>query len=422
MITPERIVIVGGGFGGVQTALALDRARRPSQEIILLAPEPHFTYTSALYRVVTGRSPLEVCIPLREIFAGTAVQIVEDGLKTADFRRQAVVGRSGATHHYDTLVIAVGSETDFRGIPGLATRAFGFKTIREALALKRHLHELFEANRSEPPRDQVTAAHLVIVGGGPTGVELAGELAMYARQLAVEHGLDPSLVTIDLIEAGARIVGMFPPDISQVVERRLRELGVNIYLHREVIREEVTEILLRDMEMKTKTVIWTAGVKPNRILAGLAGVKRDKKSRIIVDEHRRLPNHPNVFVIGDAAATQYSGMAQTAIHDADIVANAIGLGSRHLSSELRNQHLTSVSASQDHRPIYAIPVGPGWAMVLWGSVRIYGILGWWLRRLADLRYFLSILPLPKALVVWRSGQQLCESCPVCLPEDLTERT
>ena len=213
-----------------------------------------------------------------------------------------------------------------------------------------------------------------------------------------------------------------------------------------MVKEEVGKVFLKDMEMKAKTVIWTAGVRPNHLYGEIEGFQFDKKGRVMVDEYLQATRptpvqtdiHPggeqpfgreglsaggrpppeadqplveassweNVFIIGDAASTPFSGMAQTAIGDGRFVADVI-------IRKIGQKPLLSYKA---RKPFTAVPIGWGWAAVLLDGLRVYGRIGWWLRRLGDFRYFLSILPIKKALIAFRSGKTLCESCVVCSEE------
>ncbi len=405
-----KVIILGGGFGGIRTALDLAKLNLPGVEIKLISDQPHFEYHAALYRVVTGRSPLEVCVPLSEVFAGKDnVEIVRDRVNKIDLTGKILSGESGSRYNFDYLVIALGSETSYFGISGLPEFSFGFKSIHEALRLKNHLHQLFGECAKGQSEDKICGSHLVVVGGGASGVELAGELAIYSKTLAQKHNLDPLLVTIDLIEAAPRLLPALAPEISARVKARLHDLGVNIFLNRTLVKEEVGNIQLKDMMIQTKTVIWTAGVKNNSLLAGITGLQFDKKGRVMVDETLRLSNFQNVFVVGDSASTIYSGMAQTAVSNARYVARAIS------SLLANNQNQKKLPAYQPEKPFSSIPVGPGWAATVLGSATLYGCLGWFFRRYADFRYFHSILPFRKALLAFGDTKVLSESCPVCNP-------
>jgi len=399
----KRIVIVGGGFGGIRCALDVAKKKLPNTKILLISNSSHFEYHAALYRVVTGRSPSEVCIPLRDIFSGSAVEVVEDYIDEINLGEKKLTGRSGSRYAYDFLVLAVGSETAYFAIPGLKELSFGFKSIREALTLKKHLHELFTTCEHVITEEKICAMHIVIIGGGASGTEIAGELAVYLKQLAKKHHLKPSFITIDLIEASSRLLPLLTEDVSKKVKKRLHGLGVNIFLNRMVVEEEIEKIYLKDMEMKTKTAIWTAGVKPNHLYSRIDGFLFDKKGRVIVDNFLQPKEFNDVYILGDGASTPFTGMAQTAVHDGNFVANTI-------EKKIYNIPLESY---EPRAPFYSIPIGPDWAVFSIGNFRLYGKIGWWLRRLADFLYFLSILPFKKALLAFRSGKTLCESCAIC---------
>lgn len=396
----KKILIVGGGFAGVRTALDLAKRNLPDTDITLVSSTPHFEYHAALYRVVTGRSPLEVCIQLTDIFKNKPVNLITDKIVKLDFKNKRITGESESFYAYDYLVLALGSDTSYFDTPGLKELSFGFKSIPEALKLKRHIHE--EMNKKSP------SPHIVVVGGGASGTELAGELAVYTKKLAKKHKLDPSIVTIDLIQSPNRVLPDLPEDISARVDAQLRKLGVNIFLNRKVVKEEVEQVFLRDMQMKTKTVIWTAGVVINSLLANTRDMPLSDRKKVLVDKYLRIKK--NVFVLGDCAETPYTGMAQTAIYDGHFVANNIA-----------NTILGKPKVKYKPRPVaYCIPVGPGWAATLWHGMRFYGRFGYLIRRYIDFKFFLSILPFAKALRAFQDGRTVCESCGICdLEEGLT---
>ncbi|KKT35669.1 MAG: DoxD-like protein family protein [Parcubacteria group bacterium GW2011_GWA2_44_12] len=400
----KKIIIAGGGFGGIRAALGLLAQKNLNAKITLVSDRPHFEYHPMLFRVVTGKSPLSVCIPLREIFRDKKIDAIQDSIIAVDVNQQTLVGSSGTIYDYDFLVLAFGSETVYFNIPGIKELSFGFKSINEALRLKRHLHEIFTACKEAKEKDKkISAAHILIIGAGPSGVELAGDIAMYSKKLAERHGIDPSLVTIDLIEAAPRVLPALSPAVSKRALQRLNTLGINIFLNRTLVKEEVEAVYLKDMEIKAKTVIWTAGVKPHHLYEHTHGIKINPKGRVHVDEFLQAHEAHNVFVIGDAADTRYAGMAQTALHDGAFIAKHIA---RTIKSKPAIQYVSK-------KPAFAIPIGNRWAAVTLGRIHLYGILGWSIRCLADLRFFLSILPPSKAIAAFRSSKTLCESCPMC---------
>lgn len=399
----HQVTIIGGGFAGIKTALELVRRRTPDTAVRIISTSAHFEYHARLYRVLSGHSPLEVCIPLSDIFKGSFVEIVTDSITEIHRANRIVRGASGKEYAYDTLVVCPGAQTNYYDTPGLAELSYSINSIRRVHELKRHLHEIFASCQSMNPEDKVCSAHIVVVGGGATGVETAGELARYTRKLAIHHGFDPSYVTIDLIHSRSRLLQELPEQVSEAVATRLRTLGVNIFMNRRVMKEEIEEVYLKDMEMKTKTLIWCAGLAPHKLVADSDEFVRDETGRVAVNEYLQLPTDNSVYVLGDCAAGKFSGMAQTAIHQGDYAASVIDASIREKQGR----------PYVPKRPFYLIPVGPGWASFTYGSFCFHGSIPWMLRALADLRFFLSILPIGKAWTAFSSDRVLWETCPEC---------
>jgi NADH dehydrogenase len=385
------VVIVGGGFAGVRTALELAKQGQSNISITLISDRPHFEYYPTLYRVVSGYSPAQSVIPYSTIFRKKPVDIIEDRIVKVDVAEKCVYGGLGIAYPYDSLVLALGSETGYFNIPGLPELSYGFKSIGEAERLKAHLGTVLTPDEASQPEQKVAAAHFIIVGGGPTGVELAGELAKYAHHLAKKKGFDPGFITVSLIEATPRLLPVMPPDISERIHKALHAQGVNIYVNRAVTRQELEELFLKDMTFKTKTVVWTAGVKPNALIGKIEGLEFDKRGRVMVDDYMRAKGHSHVFVIGDAASTEFGGMAQTADDDGKYIAHYIAgrvAGKKRAPKRVQ------------HKPVYAIPAGHRWAAVLWGELRVFGFPAYVMRKAADFRYFLAILPPGKAFTTF----------------------
>ena len=400
---PTKVLIVGGGFGGVRVALDLAKKKLPNTKIILVSDKPHFEYHASLYRIVAGKSPLEVCIPLDEIFKGKKVEIIEDTIISVDLSRKLLRGESESHYTFDYLVLALGSETSYFDLPGLRELAFGFKSITEALRLKRHIHEMFSSCVIASDRERQCSLHFVIVGGGATGVELASELALYTKTLARKHRLDPHLITLNLIQGGERLLPSMPLSISALVEKRLTKLGVNVLVNKRVLKGELEMVYLKDMEMKTKTVIWTTGIVPNHLYSEIADLSFDEKGRVLVDESFQAKGLSDVFIIGDAAAYDFTGTAQGALNQGKYVAAVI-------YNKLVG---TKTPAYVSKKPFYAIPLGTNFAVCLKNRILLTGRFGWMMRRFLDLKFFLSILPFSKALLAFQSDKVLWEQCPIC---------
>ncbi len=438
----KKILIVGAGFGGIRCALDLSEHHLDNIKITLVNPTPHFEYHATLYRLLTGRSALETCIPLRDIFSHKKnIGFEEDLITDVNFKKRYATGRSGSKYHYDYLALGLGSETAYYDIPGLKDLSFTLKSVTDALRLKQHLHEIF-------------SSHVIVVGGGATGVEVAGELALYTKKISKNHLEQRPLLTIDLITSADRLLPQMPVDVSIETARRLRELEVNLYFNRRVTKEEVNEVYMRDMSIKSKTVIWAAGVKGNELYKKI-GLPVNSKGQVMVDKYlrpidfrredgrlkigieagqkgrsRKLEKNPtskyqfpnqlpnlnlssnfhfsfsNVFILGDGADTEFSGMAQAALDHGHLVAKNI---IRHLQGQsLEMYHL--------EEPIYAVPCGNNWVAVSMHGLNFYGRMGWWIQRLLQLQFLFSILPFSKALTAWKEDGILWESCPVCRGE------
>lgn len=391
----KTILIIGGGFGGIRAALTLAKRKIPDHRIILVSDRTNFEYHATLYRVVTGYSPLETALPLRDIFAKTSVEVIHDRIDSIDLNGKTVIGSSESVYRFDFLVLALGSETSYFGVSGLEAYSFGFKTVDEAIRLKNHIEKMFtDCADGGDASHELCALHFTVVGGGMSGVELAGELATHTKRLADRHGINPAFVTIDLMEAAAQLLPALPAFIAKKAEKRLRALGVNVYTNRAILEEKADEALFTDMRMKTKTLIWTAGVRPQKLYASTKGLTYEKNGKVIVDEFLRPLGYENIFVIGDAASTQYSGMAQTALRDGISVAENIG----------RIIEGTPLAPSVPKRPIALLPIGDGFAIAIIGSLHVSGRIGWWLRRVFDFIIVAIHLPLRRSIGIFRDSR------------------
>jgi NADH dehydrogenase len=397
-IMVHRILIVGGGFGGVKLAQVLSKMKLPEVHIRLVDPKSYMEYRAATYRFVTGRSPMESCLLYSDLFRfrGLEMELVKDAIATVDLGKREAWGESGSSYEFDTLVLAVGGQTATFGIPGVDKYAYDIGTFDGAIRLKNHIDAVCSDAKWANAEERAPLLHIVVVGGGATGVELAGELGWYVRTVAKEHGADPAFTQVDIVETMQRVLPTLAEPLSAIVEERLRSLGVRLLLGSTVKREEADMLILGDREMKARTVVWTAGLKANKLLAKIPGLTLDKKGRAVVNDH--LEAAPNIFAIGDAASTKYSGMAQTALADAEHVARMIRARITH----------SPVPRYTQPPPAYAIPVGPKWALVLYHGTTFHGLPGWMLRRAADFRAFLTLLPPLKAFSAFWSGTRTME--------------
>lgn len=391
--TRKKVVIVGGGFGGIRAALEL--AKEDIADIVLVSERPDFYYFPTLYHTATGGSEASSSIPLHELLASKPIKLVVAKATGIDSANKQLVLDGKAPIPYDDLILALGVITNYFGIPGLQENSYGIKSIEEAERLKRHLHA------------QLLAAHepdlnYIIVGGGPTGIELAGDLGAYLRDAMAKHGIRHRAVHIDLVEAMPHLMPRLPKPVGRTIERRLRKLGVKLYLRSKVEGASAEELTVSGKPIRSHTIIWTAGIANNPFFAEPT-FRFSGRKKVLVDEFLRAEGYKDVFVIGDNAETPYSGMAQTALYDADFVVHNL---------RFENEGRPKL-AYRPKEPVYITPVGEGWASVLWGDVHVHGKLGWLLRNAADVKAFLDFEPLSQATGQWATVFQHENLCPIC---------
>ncbi|HRH24756.1 MAG TPA: NAD(P)/FAD-dependent oxidoreductase [Candidatus Paceibacterota bacterium] len=389
--SPKKVVIIGGGFGGIAVAKKLSKLR--NIEVTLITKNPLFEYYPALYKLVTGALAIEVCVPYNKIFkASDNITVLEGFYESYDKNSKIVTLLDGRTFSYDYLVLAMGSQTNYFDIQGIEEFAFAFKSSFEALRLKQHFLDLLRASQDISKEELVERFHVTVVGGGPSGVELAGDITTYLRKMTKRYHVSPSFVTIDLIESNARVLAMLPESVSKKAEARLRKLKVNIYTNRTLQAQDLDSVTASGMTIKSGTVIWTAGTKINDSFSPLP---LDAKKRVSVKEDLSLPDDKNVFVVGDGAGAPGSGLAQGAIAHGEYVAKAIALRLKNKKPEPFKLKPTG----------YIVPIGHNWAVLSYKNMTISGFIPWIMRSFVDFKYFTSIVPFSYVLEVFRQGKK-----------------
>lgn len=391
MIKKQQVVIVGGGFGGVKAALEL--CDDPHFHVTLISEDKELRYYPTLYHTATGGHRANSSIAYHTIFAGKTLTIIEATVIALDRKAKTVVTSEGATFAYDSVIIGLGVVTNYFGIPGLPEYSYTIKSQSEVARFKAHLHQQLTDYRQPD-------LNYVIVGAGPTGIELAGTLPTYLKQLMKNHDLSPRRIHVDLIEAAPRLLPRLPRDTSRTVKRRLHKLGVKLYIGSVVQGQTADELTVNGKAIRSHTVVWTAGVTNHPFFADNKFVIMGR-GKVAVDAY--LQADDNIFVIGDNANTPFSGLAQTALLDGKFVA-------KNLRRRARGKNFRSYIAKQ---PVTVIPAGPRWAAVIWGNIRLYGWVGWILREAADFIGFRDLEPWSVATKQWLtefSGQDDCEIC------------
>ena len=244
------VLVVGGGFGGIKAALELSKHKEVA--VTLLSDRTDFRYYPSLYHTATGGLHNQSSIPLTDILPTDKVTLALGSAATVDRDHKTVTTREGHIIPYDKLILALGVVTNYFGIEGLDKYSYGIKSLEEIQRFKKHLHAQFSDEQKAEP-------NFVIVGAGPTGIELAGALPAYLRTIMRKHGIRHRAVHVDLIEAAPRLLPHSSKATSRAVRRQLRRLGIKLYLGQTVQGETIDALMVNGKPITSHTVIWTAG-------------------------------------------------------------------------------------------------------------------------------------------------------------------
>ncbi len=296
-----RVVIIGAGFGGLSAAKAL--ARSPF-DVTLIDRHNYHLFQPLLYQVATaGLSPADIASPIRSILSRQKnANVVLAKVSGVDLRRREVLAE-GRRIPFDYLIVATGAQHAYFGHDDWAGYAPGLKTIDDATYLRRRILLAFEKAETEPdPEERRRLLNFVVVGGGPTGVEMAGAIAELAsRALASDfRNIDPRCARIILVEAAPRLLTPFDPPLSEAAKRSLEQLGVEVRLGAGVTDCDCGGVSIGGERIEARTIMWAAGVKASPAGDWL-GAETDRVGRVKVDTDLSLPGHPDIFVIGDVA-------------------------------------------------------------------------------------------------------------------------
>lgn len=299
-----RVVIIGGGFGGLQCARKL--CGKPVK-VTLVDRENHHLFQPLLYQVATaGLGPASIATPIRAVFGGDEnVEVILGEAERVDHERKELVLRDGARIPYDSLVVAAGAKTNYYGHEDdWAPHAHGLKDLRDAIRIRERVLLSFEAAEREPdPEIRAELLTFVVIGGGPTGVEMAGAISELGRLvLAGDYRrISPNDIRVVLVEMADRVLTPFAEDLSYEAGAMLEELGVELHLGKRV--EKVSEGAVHfdgEEPLRASVIVWASGVKPVSFAERL-GVTLDKQGRICVDEHCAVLGRSEIFAVGDIA-------------------------------------------------------------------------------------------------------------------------
>ncbi len=296
----KRVIMLGGGFGGLAFCHAIDTIRA---EVILIDRQNHHLFQPLLYQVATaGLSVPDIAHPIRSIFRRKkGVDVRLDEALQVDVENKNIRLRDTGTLSYDYLVIGVGARTNYFGNDQWEAFAPGLKTLDDAALLRQRILFSFErAELTDDPEERARLMTVVVVGGGPTGVELAGAFTELSRFVLRRdfRRIDPAQTRIVLLEATDRILRQFSPGLAAKARKQLEKLGVEIQLNAKIRSIDETGVTLEDGSIPAANVVWGAGVRASRLCAPLP-VEHDRAGRVKVAPDLSLPDHPEVFAIGD---------------------------------------------------------------------------------------------------------------------------
>lgn len=373
----SRVVIVGGGFGGLAAAKALAKA---PVEVTLIDRENHHLFQPLLYQVATSvLAPSQISSPIRGILRKQKNTSVILGQVTGvDKARHCVLvnsaDREGVSLPYDYLILATGVRQSYFGHNEFEKFAPGLKSLADAVAIRNKILSAFEQAEAEEDislhRDLLT---FVLVGAGPTGVELASALALFVRTTLRSdfRRIEPASSRIVLIDAAPRVLGTFAPSLSEGARSHLQKLGVEVRLGQPVDEIDGEGVIVGGERIPSKTVIWTAGVAPSPAGKWL-GVETDRAGRVRVQSDLRVPGHPNIFVVGDTASLDQDGralpgVAQVAMQQGRYVGKVI---SRRVDGKNGLKPFRYFDKGN------MAVVGKGYAVLQSGKLSIRGLVAW----------------------------------------------
>ena len=401
---PPRVVILGGGYGGVYTALALQKAARHGRvELSLVNRENYFLFQPMLAEVVSGNiEPPHIVNPIRRLCPSTNLYQAE--IEAIDVEsRNVVISYPGHPHYryipYDHLVIAVGGSMDLSNLPGVAEHALPFRTLGDALFLRNHLIRLLEtAEVEDDPEQKRTLLTFVVAGGGYTGVEVAAEINDFVREAARSYRhVDPGDVKVILLQSRDRILPELSEKLAAFSHRLLEKRGIEIRLNTRIQGATAESATLTDeVIIPTRTLVAAVGASPNRILDTLP-CPRDSRGRLVADETLAVPGYQGLWALGDCAAVPDTSHGGTFPPTAQYAMREAGRVARNVLATVNGKGPQPFS----HRSLGVfVPLGKFSAAAEVLGLKVSGILAWWLYR----SYYLYQLPRTdrkiKVLIDW----------------------
>ena len=392
--TPH-VIVIGGGFGGLWATRALAHA---PVRITLVDRANHHLFQPLLYQVATaGLSAVDIAAPLRHLLRGQEnVEVRLDEVRTIDTAQRCVTLDAG-TLGYDYLIVATGATHTYFGHDDWSRFAPGLKTLDDAFVVRRKVLEAFEmAEREADAGRRAALLNFVIIGGGPTGVELAGTLAEIARHTLNNEfrRINPRDAHIYLVEAGPRVLPSMPESLSRNAERKLARLGVDVHVGEAVTAIDGNGVEFGGRRVETETVLWAAGVAASPLGRQLS-TACDRAGRVPVSPDLSLPDHPEVFVVGDLATVTQDGKPVPGIAPA---AKQMG---KYVATVIRDRldgRATKPFRYQDYGNLATI--GRMAAVVDLRGIHLSGLIAWWFWLIAHVFFLIGFRNRITVLIDW----------------------
>jgi NADH:ubiquinone reductase (H+-translocating) len=393
----KKVVIVGAGFAGLNAAKRLRRLK--NVDVTVIDRENHHLFQPLLYQVaMAALSPADIAVPIRSLLIAPNVRVIKSAAERVDPERRVVLA-NGTEYPYDYLLLACGAQHAYFGHEEWEANAPGLKSLSQATEIRRRVLEAFEAaEREADPAARRRYLTFVVVGGGPTGVELAGAIGEMSRYTLAKdfRSIDSRQTRVVLVEAGPRILPSFDEKLAARAMRDLESLGVQVWTGAAVTEVTAAGVTIGTENLAAATVLWAAGVRAADIGRTL-GVPLDRAGRVSVGPDLTIPNHPEVFVAGDMAHANgadgkpLAGVAlvamQQGIYFADVVRREVKTGSAPAQREPFRYHDLGSMAT----------IGRSRAIAEFGRLRLSGWFAWWfwlivhIYRLSGFRNRLSVL-------------------------------
>jgi NADH:ubiquinone reductase (H+-translocating) len=378
------VVVIGGGFGGLQVVRRLAHAH---VQVTLLDRRNYHLFQPLLYQVATGAlNPSDIAYPIRGALATQQnARVLLAEVRTIDVGKR-MLGLDGGELHYDFLVLATGSTDSYFGHDAWAPLAPGMKSIDDAVEIRRRVYLAYEAaERETDPAKQREWLTFVVVGGGPTGVELAGAFGEIGLQTLAKdfRSIDPRSVRVVMCEGKDRVLTAYPPKLSAAAKRALERRHVDVRLDSFVTAIDPDGVTVKRNDVESRvaahTVVWAAGVKASPLAAQL-GVPLDRGGRVIVEPDLSIPGHPEVFAIGDVAmmisdGTEVPGVAQGAIQGGKHVARIIAGGKRKPFHYWDKGNMATIGRAEAVVATKRVALHGLLAWLMWWAVHIYFLVG-----------------------------------------------